>query len=91
MAREKNPEAQPAAKRAPRKRTPVAVAEPTAEAAARPNFVDPQQRAALISRAAYLRALNRGFQPGYEMADWLEAEAEVDAELLRGTGEGSST
>jgi len=50
-----------------------------------PNFVDPQQRAALIARAAYFRALNRGFAPGHEVTDWLAAEAEVDAELLRGT------
>jgi hypothetical protein len=50
-----------------------------------PNFVDPQQRAALIARAAYFRAMSRGFAPGYELADWLAAEAEVDAELLRGT------
>jgi len=45
---------------------------------------DPQQRAALIARAAYFRAMDRGFAPGDELADWLAAEAEVDAELLRG-------
>jgi hypothetical protein len=28
--------------------------------------------------AAYFRALRRGFAPGYEVADWLEAQAEVD-------------
>jgi hypothetical protein len=48
-------------------------------------FVDPQQRANLIARAAYFRAMHRGFAPGHEEADWLAAEAEVDAELLRGT------
>ena len=79
MPREKNPEVTPARKRAPRKR-----AAGHAEAA-RPNFVDPQQRAALIARAAYFRAMNRGFAPGHEVEDWLAAEAEVDAELLRGT------
>jgi hypothetical protein len=44
--------------------------------------VDPQQRAALIAEAAYFRAEKRGFAPGNEAADWLAAEAEVDARLL---------
>jgi hypothetical protein len=80
MPREKNPDTEK--KRAPRRRA----AAPVAPAAVPPpNFVDPQQRAALIARAAYFRAMNRGFAPGYELADWLAAEAEVDAELLRGT------
>jgi hypothetical protein len=78
MPREKNPEATPARKRAPRKRAAAAEV-------ARPSFVDPQQRAALIARAAYFRAMNRGFAPGHEVQDWLAAEAEVDAELLRGS------
>ena len=79
MPRPKNPETSAPAKRRPRKRAPVA-AEP-----AYAKFVDPTQRAALIARAAYFRAQNRGFVPGHEQADWLAAEAEVDAELLRGT------
>ena len=90
MPREKTPESEK--KRATRRRAaaPVvqvvqvvpAAPEVVAEA---PNFVDPQHRTALIARAAYFRALSRGFEPGYEVADWLAAEAEVDAELLRGT------
>jgi Protein of unknown function (DUF2934) len=87
MAREKNPETRPAAKRAPRKR---AAAAETGTRTLRPNFVDPQQRAALIARAAYFRAMHRGFAPGHEESDWLAAEAEVDAELLSGTAESSS-
>ena len=86
MAREKNPPATSPAKRAPRKRSAPAIE----QAPARTNFVDPQRRAALIARAAYFRALHRGFAPGYEMADWLAAEAEVDAELLQGTVESSA-
>ena len=87
MAREKSPEAAPAAKRAPRKRGSVA---DTGSEAVLPNFVDPQRRAALIARAAYFRALQRGFEPGQETSDWLAAEVEVDAELLSGTSESSS-
>jgi len=84
MSREKNPETNPARKRAPRKRA-------TSTEAARPSFVDPQQRAALIARAAYFRAMNRGFAPGNSVEDWLAAEAEVDADLLRGTTRAAHT
>ena len=31
----------------------------------------------LIAEAAYYRAQRRGFEPGYELEDWVEAEAEV--------------
>jgi DUF2934 family protein len=79
MPRAKNPETSAPAKRSPRKRA-AGTADP-----AYSKFVDPTQRAALIARAAYLRAQNRGFVPGHELADWLAAEAEVDADLLRGT------
>jgi len=81
MPRAKNPESPAPAKRAPRKRA----APPPERPAAYPAFVDPDQRAGLIAQAAYFRALNRGFAPGSEIEDWLAAEAEVDAELLRGT------
>jgi len=86
MRREKNPEAVPTRKRAPRKTAPTA----TAPAIPAPNFVDPEQRAGLIARAAYFRAQSRGFAPGDELADWLAAEAEVDAELLRGAARPTS-
>ena len=78
MPRAKNPETAAPAKRAPRKRAAAAENAP-------PYFVDPQQRAALIAQAAYFRALNRGFVPGHDMEDWLAAEAEVDADLMKGT------
>ncbi len=32
----------------------------------------------LIRTAAYFRAEHRGFVPGRELADWLEAEREID-------------
>ena len=35
-------------------------------------------REPMIRRAAYLRSLNRGFQPGRELEDWLAAEQEID-------------
>ena len=35
-------------------------------------------REPMIRRAAYLGSLNRGFQPGNELEDWLAAEQEID-------------
>ena len=36
-----------------------------------------QERQMLIERAAYFRAERRGFVPGGELQDWIEAEAEI--------------
>ena len=36
-----------------------------------------QERERLIAEAAYFRAEKRGFAPGCELQDWVEAEAEV--------------
>ena len=80
MPREKNPDAPAEKKRAPRRRAAAPGATPNP-----PKFVDPTQRSALIARSAYFRAEGRGFAPGHDLAEWLAAEAEVDAELLRGT------
>ena len=85
MPREKNPRMPAERRRVPRKDFPA-----RKSAGGYPNFVDPQQRAELIAKAAYYRALHRGFVPGHEQADWLAAEAEVDAELLRGSAEAPS-
>jgi hypothetical protein len=44
----------------------------------------PVDRDEMVRVAAYFRAQRRGFAPGYEVSDWLEAQAEVDA--LAGPG-----
>jgi len=36
-----------------------------------------QERERLVAQAAYFRAEKRGFAPGCELQDWIEAEAEV--------------
>lgn len=41
------------------------------------NGVSAEERDTLIARAAYFRAEKRGFAPGCELQDWVEAEAEV--------------
>jgi len=38
---------------------------------------DPGRRHSVIAEAAYYRAERRGFVPGHELDDWLQAEAEV--------------
>ena len=59
-----------------------------APAAAPRMRVTAEARRALIAESAYLRAERRGFAPGHEVDDWLEAEVEVDA-LLRAEHGGS--
>ncbi len=39
----------------------------------------PEQRQHLIAQAAYFIAERRGFAPGNELEDWLQAEAEIEA------------
>ena len=39
--------------------------------------VNAEEREHLIARAAYFRAEKRGFAPGCELEDWVQAEAEV--------------
>lgn len=43
--------------------------------------VSAETRQRMIAEAAYLLAEQRGFQGGSALADWLQAEAEVNARL----------
>lgn len=36
------------------------------------------ERREMIAIAAYFRAQKRGFEPGHELEDWVEAETEID-------------
>jgi len=40
------------------------------------NTICPPDREAKISELAYRKAESRGFEPGHELEDWLEAERE---------------
>jgi len=42
---------------------------------------DPAQRHTMIAEAAYYRAEKRHFEPGHELDDWLQAEAEISSLL----------
>ena len=50
--------------------------------APKPAPISPQLRQELIAKAAYFNAEKRGFTPGYEMQDWLEAEQKIAASLV---------
>ena len=39
--------------------------------------VDGQEMSCRVAMCAYFKAEARGFEPGYELEDWLAAEAEV--------------
>jgi hypothetical protein len=42
---------------------------------------DDEAKRRLIAEIAYFTAERRGFSPGYEIDDWLEAEQEVESSL----------
>lgn len=44
---------------------------------ARARVTDPARLRAMIAEAAYYHAERRGFEPGHELEDWLQAEAEL--------------
>jgi hypothetical protein len=54
----------------------------------RPAVKSEEERRRLIAKAAYLRAQRRHFQAGHEIEDWLAAEAEIDAQILRSIARG---
>ena len=41
-------------------------------------LIDPEAKWLMIAEAAYYCAEQRGFEPGHELEDWLEAEARID-------------
>ena len=43
--------------------------------------VDPDLRREMVATAAYFIAEQRGFLPGHEQEDWLQAEAAIDQHL----------
>lgn len=76
------------AKAAAPKRTPAGTSRrplrPTEDQGATGRAPSDAERRAWIAEAAYFRAARRGFAAGDPLADWLEAEREIDARL--GTG-----
>ncbi len=62
-------------------RSLIATPRPGKEAGVEPQrtvkALSSEERWRLIAQAAYYRAEKRGFAPGGELQDWVEAEAEV--------------
>lgn len=54
---------------------------PSSKPGAKEETITGQERECLIATAAYYRAERRGFAPGQEMDDWIEAEAEINRQL----------
>jgi hypothetical protein len=50
--------------------------------------VSNEARYVMVQEAAYWRAERRGFEPGFELEDWLAAENEVDNLLGAGRSAG---
>jgi hypothetical protein len=58
-------------------RTTIGSSIPPSEASKTPVPFTAEELHALISERAYFIAQRRGFVPGHDLDDWLEAEAEV--------------
>lgn len=65
------------AKSEPGQSTGTRTADTTSSMAADKTPATVEAMRAAISEAAYFIAQRRGFQPGHEVDDWLEAEAQV--------------
>ncbi|HEX6321835.1 MAG TPA: DUF2934 domain-containing protein [Burkholderiales bacterium] len=68
-------------RKAPRK---TKAATPNPDSSARVE-ASPEDIRKLIAEAAYYRAKQRGFQPGHELEDWIQAESEVMRRVERST------
>lgn len=53
-------------------------------AAAKSRGPVPEERARMIAEAAFFRAERRGFVPGGELDDWLQAEREIERVVEEG-------
>jgi hypothetical protein len=67
-------------RKTPRKATPATPKPDSQAGAPRSNAraeASPEEIRRLIAEAAYYKAKQRGFQPGHELEDWVQAESEV--------------
>lgn len=71
--------AKTSAKKPPARRAPAAKALPARIGSP----VSREERWRMVAEAAYYRASRRNFAGGDEVADWLDAEREVDERLAR--------
>lgn len=62
------------------RKTPAKSIDPAAGGEAKPAAA-PENFAAMVAEAAYYLAEQRGFTAGFEMEDWLAAEAKIRASM----------
>ncbi len=80
------PKPEPAAKAraAPKVALKPVAAKPARSRAKKPATVAAEQRRNYVEVAAYHIAERRGFAPGDPLADWIQAEAEIDRLIAAG-------
>lgn len=61
----------------------AAKAAPAKAAPTKAKILDPGERQRLVAEAAYYRAEKRGFAPGNDLQDWVEAEHEIASKYPR--------
>ena len=81
MAVKKDPERRSAERRTAPKAAPRSTPKPASFDSTTRADISADELRKLISEAAYYRAKQRGFQPGHELDDWIQAEAEVTRRL----------
>jgi DUF2934 family protein len=64
-------------------KTAAAVQETSVRPVGMPTFVDDDVIRQHVAEAAYFLAEHRGFEPGHELEDWLEAERQVHDEFIQ--------
>ena len=87
MATQQDNQQKPARRRAGQGHTAPStgqVESPASGAAPQGSEISNEARYMMIQEAAYWRAERRGFEPGFELEDWLAAENEIDSLLGAG-------
>ncbi len=77
MSKHKSEQATKSHRHKPAAAQPDTLAPESEQRTASPSSVADASRQRMIAEAAYYRAEKRGFAPGREVEDWLEAEAEI--------------
>jgi Protein of unknown function (DUF2934) len=77
----RSPGARPMQPQGPAKQVPPAARPVERQASDSRTKLSPEEVYKLIQESAYFKAKARGFAPGHEVQDWVEAEAEVRRRL----------
>jgi hypothetical protein len=84
MATQQDNQQKPARRRAGQAHTPSPAGRDESAASGEGSEISNEARYMMIQEAAYWRAERRGFEPGFELEDWLAAENEIDSLLGAG-------